>query len=300
MATDEQLEIYELSMLQCIEFEAITDQDPVDMFICLSGRGNFEGGFTAADSAKFKAQGRECEVSNINTLDTCQRMHVTVNLHNLYFKKTGKRVPIFFNGLKEQNEQLRKILARQAHYLGVQASHFIIDEIPLDNTVGQSIGLRVFVENNKHMFCEDGPKLVFVSDTYHIRRVVRTFGSDSPLFTSGFYLKERSILSKLSPEMRAQLLTDNPFIKKSTIYAYGKDRVMMSQLGAEADIKGDRNAVTNYSLHQAPPSISSVISDNVMQYRKALVWMSLRNAKVFEKIMSRTKDSTLTISLKPY
>jgi len=93
------------------------------------------------------------------------------------------------------------------------------------------------------MFGSENPKFVFASSSYHIPRVLRTFGSDSPLMSPEFYLKNLPVLKTLSSEMRGYVLAKTCLMQKAEIYAYGVDRTMMERLGAEVDIKQDREAV---------------------------------------------------------
>lgn len=289
---------HELSVVESTDPIKNLGNEQIDMLICLSGRGNFNGDFTITDHAKFKKQGRECDLSNIDTSDTCRRMAMTIEILKAYHRNTGKVAPIFFNGSKEQNNQLRDILSSQGHYLGVPPCLFVIDDIPMDTTVGQAIGLRVFVEKHKNMFGLRNPKFVFVSSSYHVPRVLRTFGSDSPLMRPKFYETNVAVLEALNCEMKRYVLEKICLMQKAEIYTYGIDRSMMVNPGAEVDIKNDREAVINYSLKQTLPSISNIIPLNVMQYRNAVVSMSLQNAKFFKKLVDTNAKQCIGIRIK--
>ena len=176
-------------------FEALHSEahyiSPFDMVICLSGRGNLQGTLCLADKKKLAKQGRDS--SSIDTLDTLDRFRASVilaKIQNTYNEKLNcqKRALIYFNGTKEQTEQLRAIVTSKKEFLGYPSQWIMIDDIAMDSTLGQGIALRLFLEKIKHLFSTP-PKLLFISNTYHIPRVLRTFGSYSPLLKPNFYLK---------------------------------------------------------------------------------------------------------------
>lgn len=286
----------ELSIVESTNPLTSIGNQQIDMFICLSGRGTFSGAFTKADRIKFQQQKIDRDLSEIDTSDTCRRMETTIALLRAYHRNTGKLARIFFNGVKEQNDQLRHILSTQGNYLGVPASLFIIDDIPLDNTIGQAISLRVFIERNAHMFNANGPRLVFVSSSYHVPRVLRTFGASSPLMNPEFYKSNPTVLNALDDEMKKAVLAENCLMQNAEIYVYGTDRTMLDNPGRAVDIRNDQNAVINYSA-KGRPSISDVIPDNVMHYRDAIVAMSLENAKFFKAVMDNESNKCTGLRL---
>ena len=230
----------------------------VDLFICLSGRGTFEGKLTKADQKKFKQNGRECDLSTIDTHDTLDRMKKTISLAKLYYKQTGRYVPIYFNGVKEQNDQFRSILEIRDYYQGYPAKLFIINDIPLDNTVGQCIALRYFVEKNPGIFQSNRPHLFFVSSTFHMTRVSYTFGLPSPLLSAEFYHQNPGITDRISqPVMKTHVFQKSCFMQRANMHGYGLG-LMITQRGWKKDIYGDMQAIIKYSLIQNPPSIASI------------------------------------------
>ncbi|HXH54763.1 MAG TPA: hypothetical protein VNK03_03355, partial [Gammaproteobacteria bacterium] len=255
---------------------------PFDMVICLSGRGNLQGTLCLADKGKLAKQGRNS--LSIDTLDTMDRFRASVTLakiQNAYNQKLNcqKRVLIYFNGTKEQNEQLRAIVTSKKKFLGYPSQWIMIDDIPMDSTLGQGIALRLFLEKIKHLFSAP-PKLLFISNTYHIPRVLRTFGSDSPLLKPNFYLSnlglQKIIFEKLGDEALNYFLTAyDGALKRSEIQCYGIDSHISSKLGWKHDLTGDMQATVRYSHYQIPPSIAENIPENVKTFQKAIVRHSL-------------------------
>lgn len=253
-----------------------------DMVVCLSGRGNLEGTLCQADKEKLAKQGRDS--ASIDTLDTIDRFRASVNLakmQNAYNMKFNcqKRVLIYFNGTQEQNKQLRAILRKEKSFLGYPSRWIVVDDILMDNTVGQCIALRLFLEKTKHLF-NATPRLLFISNTYHIIRVLRTFGCNSPLMEPDFYLAnvglQKIIVEKLGQTALNYFLTmQDGVLKRSEIQSSGIDEHITGKLGWEHDLPGDMQAAVRYSRYQTPPSIAENISENVVTLQKAIVSHSL-------------------------
>lgn len=289
---------YEFSMAECStpQFENL---GRIDLFVCLSGRGTFEARLTRADKEKFQHIGRETKLFEIDTQDTCNRMAYTIKLAARYSKHVGKTIPIYFNGVKEQNEQLREILSKQKNINDYPATGIIIDDIPLDNTVGQCIGLNCFMENHKELFNQEHPALCLVSSTYHIPRVLRTFGMSSPLLYSDFYTakENRWILDKLPEDIKMQVLEKNDFMQRASIQAFGCDRVITSNPGWEQDLSGEMAAISKYSLAQIPPSIASEIPHNCLTPCNAIIEQSLyQNFISFSFSLYQQKTARLSVT----
>lgn len=83
-------------------------------------------------------------------------------------------VPIFYNGRKIHNQDLKKAL--QLGYINYPSHLFIIEPIEIDNTLGQ---IKSFIHyfNN---YSDALNTIAVVSSAYHLARVSRTIGKDSP------------------------------------------------------------------------------------------------------------------------
>jgi hypothetical protein len=258
--------------------------DGVDIVVCLSGRGTFNHTVHVADGNKLKRNANDLDPD-----DTYRRFAFAVKIareQTSLNQRLGlnKPVVLYFNGVEEQNIQLRNLLKNHKTLLGYPTEHFVVDDILMDNTVGQCIGLRLYLESIVGKFGHS-PKLLFVSSTYHMPRVFRTFGNDSPLLRPNFYLANNALLKLLQQKLEGNdsffgKLTDHLFsedcvLKQAVIMGYGIDTEITSRPGWQLDISGEREAIDFYSRKQIVPSIAREIPRNVITFQYALTRHSL-------------------------
>ena len=141
--------------------------DGVDIVVCLSGRGTFSHTIHVADGNKLKRN-----TNDLDPDDTYRRFSFAVKIareQTLLNQRLGlnKPVVLYFNGVEEQNIQLRTLLKKHKTLLGYPTEHIVVDDILMDNTVGQCIGLRLYLESTVEKFGHS-PKLLFVSIAFQI------------------------------------------------------------------------------------------------------------------------------------
>jgi len=269
---------FELQVMQEMTPWNVPPENP-DIVVALSGRATFDYKITGIDSGKLQREENELDV-----YDTYRRLKLAVNIARFQTelnkqKGLNKPVIVYFNGLKEHNVQLRKLLEGRNKFLGYPTEHFVVDDIPMNNTVGQCISLRLFLETNVDRFGKS-PRLLFVSSTYHMLRVFRTVGCSSPLLSPDFYISNPGLMDALErnvkdPDyftlLKEHLFAPDCVLKHAVIMGYGVDRAISERLGWKSDLAGELRAVPLYSCEQEPPSIAKEIPSNVISFTGALL-----------------------------
>lgn len=171
--------------------------------------------------------------------------------------ETDYVIPIFYNGRKIHNDDLKKALSSPElqRQLGKEplpyypARLFTISAIynPKrntmgQNTVGQAQSFRNYIEFHSHKH------IAVVSSAFHLPRVGRTLGLDSPQMDES--LSEQEIGSR-SPNLLSNI----------KLYLYGVHK-NQARNGIKLDLIGENNAMQQYSSGETP-SISRYLSKNI-------------------------------------
>jgi len=203
----------------------------IDLVYVLSGRTTVLG----ADADGLK---REFDHS-----DDLERLHEGIRIATTVNALRAKRkpeqlktedwvTPIFYNGRTIHNKHLREALERGlVHY---PKNLFIIHNINPENTIGQVQSFKEYLSTHSHK------NIAVVSSAYHLARVARTIGSDSPQTWN----KDEQ---------------DHP-ICGLNIFLYGIHKQEKRQ-GIIDDIKGEYSAMRRYSSGTVP-SISRLQGRN--------------------------------------
>ena len=225
--------------------------------------------------------------------DTLRRMVYGINIakkcaRNNQLNGINKPVYVYFNGVKRQNDELKNILQTEDFFHGYPTSLFVVDPIPLDNTMGQVVGLSKYLHDNWPLFCNRWrlsrqPNIVFCTSSYHVRRVELGVGSNSPLLTPDFWYSRPDLLNSLPAEIKDYVLTPGETLKNAEIVVLGCDRQISANPFWEKDLYCDMQASVNYSsIHRANsfnvqplPSIACDTADNVATLRKVNIRRSL-------------------------
>lgn len=286
--------------------------DDIDYVVCLSGRSGFYGQY---EEAKDKVQ--RCQ-ENYDTTDTVRRFLYAIMVArqatlNNFKKGIFKVVPVYFNGVSLQNNELKEITRSQRSFNQFISTHggskdyfypvdrIIIDSIPLDNTMGQAIGLSYYLHRNwPKNEMNRYPNIVFVSSTYHVVRIENGMGSQSPIHTPEFFKARPEVLSRLEPDIQAFVLAPGDTLKNARIMVLGCDRLYTAVSAWEKDLYCDMQASANYaSLHRKnkqkviTPSIAAVASPNIVTHQYVTLQRALENEKFFEMIQQRRLSRTL-------
>lgn len=284
----------------------------IDYVVCLSGRSGFYGQY---EEAKDKVQ--RCE-EHYDATDTARRFLYAIMVAkqatlNNFKKGVFKIVPVYFNGVSLQNDELKEIARSQRSfnkYISTHGGskdyfypvdHIIVDSIPLDNTMGQAIGLSYYLHYNwPKQRTNRYPNIVFVSSTYHVVRIENGIGSQSPIHTPAFFEARPEVLSRLTPDMQAYALSPGDTLKNARIMVLGCDRQYTTVDAWEKDLYCDMQASANYaSLHRKnpqkviKPSIAAQASPNIVTHEYVAVQQSLANAKFFEMLRQRQLNRAL-------
>ncbi|AWN73176.1 hypothetical protein LEAN103870_08295 [Legionella anisa] len=166
-------------------------------------------------------------------------------------------IPIFYNGRKIHNEDLKKALRdpQLQKKLGLEPLPYyparLFTIAPLynpkksnmgQNTVAQAQSFRHYLEHHAHKH------IAVVSSAFHLPRVARTFGLDSPQMDDAFI--DQELESNLSHSL-----------SDIQLYLYGVHK-NEARNGIKLDLIGENNAMQNYSSG-INPSISRYLSKNV-------------------------------------
>lgn len=295
----------EYSLAEAIGAEHLS-LDDTDLVVVLTGRSGLKGTYLE-DANKYNLCPDEYDPS-----DTVRRTSYGISIakkcaQNNLANGIKKPVFVYFNGVKRQNDELKSILAQQGHFNGYPASLFIIDAIPLDNTLGEIIGLSKYLHTYWPLFCHNWglsrpPNVVFCTSSYHVPRVTLGVGSNSPVFTPEFWIGCPELFGQLTPEMQDYVLHPGDTLKKATLTVVGCDRQITAHPFWEKDLFCDMQARVNYSsLHRKGkftlPSIATQVGDNVVTWRNATFKCSLRRGLgMFEgQIKPALVSSNLTV-----
>lgn len=276
--------------------------DDIDMVVVLSGRSSFTG--TYLESANKYTLCPE----QFDSTDTLRRILYGINIAKQCIKNNQSRgvtkpVYVYYNGVKRQNDELKNILKSEGAFYGYPAHLFVIDAIPLDNTMGQVIGLSKYLHTYWPLFCHRygllrAPKIVFCTSSYHVPRVSLAFGSESPLLTPEYWSSNPDLLTQLSPEMRAYVLDPGNTLKKAEIIVLGCDRQITANPFWEKDLLSDMQARINYATIRRTscfgalqmPSIAPVHASNNVTFFKAAVRRSIMLRRLPGMLTSQSID----------
>lgn len=281
------LQIVQYTSLPNYDFQEVYDPNAtdIDIFVCLSGRTTFNGDFVSSDRLEFAATKREIRSENIDLADTRRRMLGTIYLARQAYLKSErqKKVFIFFNGTKEHNSSLVPWL-QQHKYFDLPSDFFVVCPISLENTLGQIVGLNVYI--NKYMVNQnlEGARLrLFVcTSSYHVPRAALALGENSPILSSKFWLSKRSrkaVTRLVYDENRAVLQDKFSFLRNAVIEVIGVDRFVMERPAAEQDINSEKFVLPIYTMMQDPPSMPQLIGANVLTFSRAMERMALSNER---------------------
>lgn len=256
----------EYTRAEAIDAEQL-DLDDVDIVVALSGRAGFTGLYEET-----KEQPVLCP-NNFDPTDTLRRVKYATDIAKRATKNNKSRgldkpVFVYFNGVKRQNDEFQNILEKEGGFHGYPAKFFIVDSIPLDNTLGQVIGLSKYLHDNWTL--SRAPNLVLCSSTYHMPRVTLGFGANSPLHTPQFWENNLSLLKRLPEAMQTYVLKPSDVIKHANLIFLGCDRRITSNIAWEKDLPNDMQARANYSEIQNPASIGLGWSSNNQTLQRML------------------------------
>ncbi|MDP3561660.1 MAG: hypothetical protein Q8R83_05750 [Legionellaceae bacterium] len=188
-------------------------------------------------------------------------------------------IPIFYNGRKIHNEDLKKALLNPelqkqlgkdplpyypARLFTISAIYNPRKNTMEQNTVAQAQSFRNYLEYHSH------EHIAVVSSAFHLPRVARTLGLDSPQMDEASL--EEELVAKIcewrsSPSMRDKANLD----RRKTEYANPIDNLKLylfgvhkneARSGIKLDLIGENNAMQQYTA-DATPSISRYLSKNV-------------------------------------
>jgi len=264
-----------------IDHSSLIDLQRLDLVVCLSGRSDFSGENAESREQKFR------QFKTVDTKDTITRLKHAIMIAYLAMRehavKTGsvKPVPVYFNGTDHQNHQLRRLIKRNVNIFGFPSRLIIVDDIPLPNTMGQVIGLNYFL----HTLNTIGLSIKhigLVSSRYHLPRVMRAFGGDSPLLTKAFYMSNQDVLNRFSPELKHAMFDDTFFdaLARMELSVFGAGKAILSNPNGEQDLSGDIEATVAYSSVQSPPSIAKLIPSNIISFYHALSRLALHQIRL--------------------
>lgn len=174
--------------------------------------------------------------------------------------RTGKKVeelqvedyliPILYNGRTIHNQDLLKAL--DLGIINYPKNMFIILPVVPESTIGQVNGFKDHVLRNAHQ------NVAVVSSAYHIPRVSRTIGNDSPQTDSEF-------------------LSDHP-IRRINFFLFGVHK-NEKRTGIIEDLRDEAQAMAKYSSSN-PSSIARTQSRNTfLNNSDFVIQKSFRNAR---------------------
>lgn len=254
LVVDEKHLTTEYSLAEAIDYRDLSIESP-DFVVALSGRSGFSGHYLE-NANKFTL----CP-DKFDPEDTIRRVVYSIEIAKKYTMENlrqgiKKPVYVYFNGVKKQNDELREILKKEGSYKGYPACFFIIDPIPLDNTLGQVVGLSSFLTRHWQLFCQTynlarAPRIVLCSSSYHVPRVTLGFAENSPILTPEFWKMNPGLFCQLTAPMQHHVLSNEKLIKKAEISVLGCDRHISANPHWQKDLYNDMQARLNYSsLHR--------------------------------------------------
>lgn len=270
----------EYTLAQEIDIQDIECED-IDMVVVLSGRSNFSGKYVEEnDKVKICPQ-------QFDNRDTIRRVSYGIQIARKCMQKNieqgiNKPVYLYFNGLEKQNNELREILHQNGSFNGYPASLFIIDKIPLDNTLGQVIGLSYFLSKFWNCFASQfamkrPPHLIFATSSYHVPRVSLAMGQNSPIHTTNFWKINSELYEKLPEHLKEYVLNQSDELKNAEIMVLGCDRKISALPFWEKDLFCDMEARINYANHRIVngmelfPSIANNRASNDVTLQKTFM-----------------------------
>lgn len=141
--------------------------------------------------------------------------------------------PILYNGRAIHNKHLKEALDRRL--IAYPKELFIICDIHPENTIGQIQSFKKYLADKKHK------NVAVVTSAYHIPRVARTIGNDSP-----------QVFSEDD---------DNNVLSELNLFLFGVHK-HEKRTGIADDLKGEYRAMQNYSGGDKP-SIAKLQSRNI-------------------------------------
>lgn len=245
----------------------------IDLVYILSGRTTAKG----ADADGLK---REFDLSDdIERLKEGIRVATEINAlragkHPNELAPKDFVIPIFYNGRAIHNKHLREAL--EEGLFDYPKELFVIHDIHPENTIGQIQSFKRYISENEHR------NIAVVSSAYHIARVARTIGKESP-------------------QVQEESGEPHP-LSEVNIFLFGVHK-NEKRLGIAHDLIGEHNAMKNYSSG-SKPSISRYQSNNVfltnedfltnLSFKKARFWRSMNK----ESEDKKASNLTLTICKK--
>lgn len=247
----------------------------IDLVYVLSGRTTALGNDADGLNREFDPSddlARLCEGIRIAT--TINTLRANKNIDDLTVEDYV--TPIFYNGRTIHNHDLEEALERNLlpYY---PKERFIIHSITPENTIGQIQSFTKYISNHHH------ENVAVVSSAYHLPRVARTIGKDSPQISNENNLDEISPLSKL----------------KLFLYGVHKNE---KRPGITLDLQGEHGAMQRYSSGETP-FISKHQSKNVYLTDEDFGIYKSFAASLFwgnRKMVNEQETETKECSIVPY
>ncbi|WP_147292320.1 YdcF family protein [Legionella hackeliae] len=197
-------------------------------------------------------------------------------------------IPIFYNGRAIHNEDLKRALRDPelqkqlgkeplpyypARLFTISALYNPRKKAQGQNTIAQAQSFRDYLEHHHH------EHVAIVSSAFHLPRVARTLGLDSPQMDEVFMEPDRGFRFPDS-------------IGHVKLYLYGVHK-NEARKGIKLDLLGENDAMKNYSSGQAP-SISRYRSKNVFfTDAEIFSYRSLAKAIFWSKHANHREDNTI-------
>ncbi len=257
----------------------------IDLVYVLSGRTTALG--TDADGLK-----REFDHSDdIDRL--CEGIRIATIINALRANKKVEELaiedyvtPIFYNGRTIHNKDLK--IALQRNLLPYYPRElFIIYSINPENTIGQIQSFNKYLSNHYH------ENVAVVSSAYHLPRVARTIGLDSPQVTN-----ENVLLESINSPF--EKLVDSP-LSTIKLFLFGVHK-NEKRPGMIFDLTGEHSAMQRY-YSGTTPSISKYSSNNVFFTNEDYyIYKSFLRALFWDKRIteSEEKKSINDFAIVPY
>lgn len=180
--------------------------------------------------------------------------------------------PIFYNGRRIHNQDLKKALAEGK--IPYPSHLFIIEDINPENTIGKIRSFKeYFSSQSEHI-----KNIAVVSSAYHLPRVARTIGKDSPQTAVDKVYSWQPYSMKQKPRT-VTVQEDHP-IRQFNFFLFGVHKQELRQ-GMVDDLQGECRAMRNYSSGNQP-SITRQPSNNtflnnadlypIKTFNRALFW----------------------------
>lgn len=245
----------------------------IDLVYVLSGRSTVLG----SDADKLPRE--------IDTADDLERLlegiRIATQVNALRAGKEPEQLkpeewvtPILYNGRPIHNEDLKTALKKGL--IPYPEKLFIIRDIKPENTIGQIQSFKKYLLSYQHK------NIAVVTSAYHIPRVARTIGNESP--------------QTYSDEMN-----EHP-IKELNLFLFGVHK-QEKRRGMIEDIRGEHRAMTRYSQGDEP-SIAQHQSENTFfndvdltiakSFSRAKFWHRVAVPPVLDSCPFSSRNTTLT------